>query len=82
MSEKKLSEAQQHVVDLMKSGWQLGVSTDYRGYSWIQKDGCGRGGETEDIHGNTVSALINKNIIVIDAERFPLRTYKLAESAK
>lgn len=78
----KLSETQQHVIDRMKSGWQLGTSMDLRGHSWLQKDGCGRGGETEDVHGNTVSALWSKNIIVTDHERFPLRTYKLAEGAK
>lgn len=82
MSEKKLSDTQQHIVDLMKSGWQLGVSTDYRGYSWIQKGGCGQGGETEDVHGNTLSALRNKGIIVVDVEAFLLRTYKLAEGTK
>lgn len=78
----KLSESQQHVVDLMKSGWQLGTSTDFRGYSWIQKGGCGKGGEAEDVHGNTLYALRDKGIIVVDVEAFPLRTYKLAESAK
>lgn len=76
----ELSNKQQHIVDLMKSGWQLGMSTaGLNRYSWIQKGGCGKGGETEDVHGNTVFALQDKGIIVVDHERFPLRTYKLKE---
>lgn len=78
----KLSDSQQHVIDRMKSGWQLGTSMDLRAHSWIQKGGCGSGGDAEDVHGNTVSALFDKKIIVMDSERFPLRTYKLAESTK
>jgi len=78
----KLSETQQHVIDRMKSGWQLGTSMDLRAHSWLQKDGCGSGGETEDVHGNTVSALWSKKLIVTDHEGFPLRTYKLAKGTK
>lgn len=79
----KLSETQQHIIDRMKSGWQLGQSTaGLNRHSWLQKDGCGRGGEAEDVHGNTISALQDRKIIVVDVEGFPLRTYKLVESTK
>ena len=78
----KLSETQQHIIDRMKSGWQLGTSMDLRSRSWLQKGGCGRGGESEDVHGNTVHALSDRKLIVVDSEGFPLRTYKLAGSAK
>lgn len=78
----KLSETQQHVIDRMKSGWQLGTSTGLNSFSWLQKDGCGRGGEAEDVHGNTVRALSDRKLIVVDREGFPLRTYKLPESKK
>jgi len=80
--EMKLSETQQHVIDRMKSGWQLGTSTSLHPYSWLQKDGCGRGGESEDVHAGTVSALYNRGAIVVDVEGFPLRTYKLVEGEK
>lgn len=78
----KLSETQQHVIDRMESGWQLGTSMDLRGHSWIQKYGCGSGGDAEDVHGNTVHALLDGKLIVVDSVKFPLRTYKLAEEKK
>ncbi len=79
----KLSDAQQHIVDLMKDGWQLGMSTaGLNRRSWIQKGGCGSGGEAENVHGNTVHALQDRGVITVDQDGFPSRTYKLAESAK
>ncbi len=78
----KLSETQQHVIDRMKSGWQLGTSTSLHPCSWLQKDGCGRGGEAEDVHAGTVHSLLDRGMIIVDHEGFPLRTYKLAGGAK
>jgi len=73
----KLSKAQQAVVDAMRNGWQLGEGMDFRGRTWLQQGGCGRGGTTKEVRANTVSALLRAGAIKKDEESFPLRTYKL-----
>ncbi len=82
LSKMKLSLRQQEVIDLMKTGWQLGINYGFNTHTWIQKDGCGKGGDAKNVHGSTVFALENRKLIVIDTEKFPLRTYKLAEGTK
>lgn len=59
----KLTKLQQEVIDYMKKGWELGSSTAISSRSWLQKDGLGRGGETRNVNGNTVSALCEKGLI-------------------
>lgn len=73
----KLSNLQQEVLDKMKAGWQLGVGMSYQGRAWLQKGGCGRGGETKTVNSATVWALRNKGLIALDKREFPLQTYKL-----
>jgi hypothetical protein len=43
----KLTKAQYRILNLMYSGWELGLNNDYQGKCWIQKGGLGRGGESE-----------------------------------
>ena len=74
----KLSKAQQEVVDLMREGWELGVSTDFTGRCWLQKGGCGKGGETKDVRSTTVGALREAGVIKICGYSFPTTRYQLA----
>jgi len=77
-----LSKRQREVINLMGKGWELGESMTFNGSSWIQKGGCGKGGESKTIHWNTIGALLDRELILQNTERFPLRTYKLTDKAK
>ncbi len=74
-----LSKNQQEVLDFMKKGWELGSSMGFDSRCWLQKDGCGRGGLSKDVNGNTFYALYQRNLIEIKTSKFPLITYKLVE---
>lgn len=74
---KKLSGAQQEVIDLMRSGWELGVSTSFDGRCWLQKGGCGRGGESKSVNARTVSALREAGLIESAGRSFPTEKYRL-----
>ena len=76
---KKLSKTQQEVVDLMRDGWEFGVSLTFDGGCWLQKGGCGRGGETKRVSSNTLVSMRNSGLIVCSSSKFPLAIYKLAE---
>ena len=73
----KLSKAQQRVIDLMSEGWELGHSRGYQTSAWMQKDGIGRGGDSEKVNANTFFALRGKGLITVAREGFPTNVYKL-----
>lgn len=77
MKPTKLSAQQEEALKLMREGWQLGVDTTFSGGAWLQKGGCGYGGESKNISLATVHALSKKGLIDVDKDGFPLRTYKL-----
>ncbi len=58
-----LSPAQQHVIDRMEQGWELGMSRGFNPSCWLQKNGIGRGGETEHIRSTTLDALFKKGLV-------------------
>ena len=60
---KKLSKPQQEVIDLMKAGWELGASGGMSNRTWLQRDGCGRGGPVKEVNGNTFYALVRRGLI-------------------
>lgn len=59
----KLTKAQQHVVARMKEGWSLGLDTGLKPWAWLQQDGLGRGGATENVNLNTFSGLERRKVI-------------------
>ena len=59
----KLSKVQQNVLDKMRDGWELGMSHSFGVNCWLQKDGIGKGGESEDIRYSTLSVLFQKKLI-------------------
>lgn len=75
----KLSESQQHVIDRMKTGWQLGETMTFEGGFWMQEGGCGHGGEHEKVGAGTVQALLKRRLIEMDQSKFPIRTWKLTK---
>lgn len=78
----KISKAQQRVVTLMEEGWELGWSSSIGGRIWLQKNGVGRGGETERVLPATAMALIKAGIIVCDKPSFPTSKYRLTNTSK
>ena len=79
----KLNSKLIEILELMNSGWQLGNSgACMRGW-WLQKGGCGKGGETKYLHGRTnVYELWTKKLIVSDGYNFPIEKYHLTEKGK
>tara|TARA_Y100000310_G_C20686245_1_gene819215 strand:- start:1215 stop:1466 length:252 start_codon:yes stop_codon:yes gene_type:complete len=77
---KKLSRAQQHVLDRMKDGWELGRSSTFEGGAWLQKDGLGRGGQTETVNSATLIVLWRNGLIVPVGSHFPTQKYTLKET--
>ena len=68
------------ILCLMSDGWQLGLDTS-TGRPWLQKDGCGIGGETKQVHTSTFLSLRKKKLIISNGYHFPLETYRLAALA-
>ena len=75
---KGLSKVQQHVVDLLGQGWELGVAQGIDPRAWLQQGGLGRGGKTEDVRSNTLYALWKRGAIVLKSDKFPTTRYELA----
>lgn len=80
---KKLSKAQQEVVDLMKAGWALCQDRSFRGGYWLQQDGCGRGGKHKRLNANTAFALFQRGLLVSDdPDRWPTTSYRLKKEGE
>ncbi len=78
----KLSPAQQHVVDRMREGWQLGFATGLSVRVWLQQNGLGQGGQTEDLRIDTLLALRKARIIVAGKWDFPTTRFFLSKEAQ
>lgn len=63
MKQIKLTDVQRKVVDLMRDGWELGFDSRQYSHAWLQKRGCGRGGESINVNLNTFNGLCIKKII-------------------
>jgi len=65
----KLSKNQNRVIELMNDGWELGSSLSTIGHTrlveraWLQENGLGKGGKTEEVSILTVKSLVRKNLI-------------------
>ena len=78
----KLSKPQTNVINLMRKGWELGFNHSFEGRSWLQKNGLGNGGQTEDVNANTFQALYDRKLIYVVKESFPSSLYGLTELGK
>ncbi len=71
---------QKEIIDHMRDGWELGVSSD--GRWWLQKPHLCCGGETKDIHAGSGHALRRKKLIKLSSkpkDPFWLSRFILAE---
>lgn len=78
----KLSKPQQKVINLMSAGWALGAEFGLNTRCWLQQDGLGRGGETEDVRSDTFHSLYKNGLIEKVKSGFPASTYGLTEFGK
>lgn len=74
---EKLSPAMQHVIDLMANDWELGHSSGMRASVWLQRGGCGRGGDTRQVHASTFYGLYQRKLIRERKRDCPTTTYQL-----
>jgi len=72
---RKLSKAQQAVLDAMKDGWTLNRMNDIDGYTWLSKDG-----HTKLVSIATVHALLKQQYIE-ETRSFPVCRLVLAPEA-
>ncbi len=73
----KPSKAQKNVLLLMKHGWELCKSSTMSGRSWLQENGCGKGGKTQEVNGNTFFALSKRGWIGCSKRSFPTSCYAI-----
>ena len=59
----KLSKAQQEILDLINSGWELGRYGGIEPRYAIQKGGLGYGGEAKTVNSKTIWALLKHKLI-------------------
>ena len=76
---KRLSLTQQRVLDLMRTGWELGVSRTIDGSCWLQEDGIGRGGKTETVSISTFQVLWRRGLLKTQDRDFPSERFVLVE---
>lgn len=80
---KKLSKAQQVVIDALASGeWELGKY--YHGSYWLQKGGLGQGGKVKWISPRTIKSLmrlglVETHFVQIFQDSFPTSKVTLKE---
>lgn len=71
----KLSKAQQELLNLMNSGWELGRYGGAEPRYSIQEGGLGRGGKAKTVNIKTVWALLDRRLIkqVNDSSWYPTK---------
>jgi hypothetical protein len=76
----KLTKHQQETLDLLNSGWELGVSSSLTGGNvWLQENGVGKGGATKKVRRSVYEALREGGHIVRIGEHTPTYIYGAAK---
>jgi len=78
--EKKLTDKQARVVELMKSGYNLYSFLGIRAANhifFLQKGERGHGGDSENVDGRTAEGLLKRGIIKCTKRVYDRRDYKL-----
>jgi len=83
MTEIKLTKKLIEILIFMNSGWELGISHAGSFGFWLQKGGCGKGGEYKEIHGRTnIYKLKIEGLIASNGYGFPTEKYHLTDKGK
>ncbi len=77
-----LSKAQRKVIDAMADGYQLGQGRGFSSRCWLQHGGCGKGGITMDVNGQTFDFLVRNKMIEQDSLTHNRATYQLTDLGK
>jgi hypothetical protein len=78
----KVSPAQQHILERLSTGWQVGVNMTLDSRNWLQDGGAGCGGATERVSGDDVHALVTQRLVYQSKQSFPTSTYDITESGR
>ena len=73
----KISPLQQHIINRLEEGWSLGFGSGISPRVWLQRDGVGRGGPTEDVNKGSFFALLRRGVIHQTKDGFPTSEYGL-----
>lgn len=76
----KLTKLRAQILNRMRDGWEMGMAPKLRlGTSyWIQRNGVGRGGETQRFNSSTFEYFLSNKLIELKAKRYPTSIYQLA----
>lgn len=78
----KLSKTQTEAIKLMRNGWELGISGSLYNRAWLQKGGCGKGGESKKLSFATFESLRRQGFIERHEFRYPTQTYRLTTTGQ
>jgi len=79
----KLSKKLKEILELMNTGWELGIDHFNQERRWVQKGGCGFGGESKDIHKNAnIKFLIFDGLIKSNGYDYPTETYRITNKGR
>ena len=76
-----ITPAQKQVLQRMEDGWALGY-TSYMYSWWLQRNGLGRGGDTEQVHGTTGHHLRTNGLIRKKKDGFPTSEFVLTDKGR
>ena len=79
-AKKKLSPAQNEIMELLCNGWQIGYSTSTYSRVFIQKGGVGKGGESKKIGMSSFECLRRERLIEhVKGTHLPCSKYNASE---
>jgi len=78
----KVSKVQLDILQKMNEGWELGMGRGYNPSHWLQKNGLGRGGDTQNVKDNSFSSLYKKELIKSTGYNYPSERWELTEKGK
>lgn len=67
------------VLNMMRDGWSLCYGSGLGTCIWLQKNGCGRGGDSERVHAATFHGLFKRGLIRESHTNYPTSTWELVE---
>ena len=76
---KRLSKSQIEAIRFMRNGYELGRTSGFCTSVWLQKGGCGCGGDTAKIKENTFHSLLTRGLITSTSYKYPTTTFCLTE---
>ena len=70
------------VLRKMRDGWELGLDTGMDAYAWLQRNGLGRGGDTQSVSLNTLYALVSRKLLERGGYNYPTQRFILTAKGR